>query len=1148
MKPSTKLAPRSTASLVDSTEYKKIKIEDIRSLEEISKLIDNFLNTSKFNTTVLDEISRHARNLKFKDSLPSCIRNKYGMIDRSRASALRSEGLEITYLEALGRITDNLELQRIDNFSDDLKIIKQKIALILKAEKDPKTKTYQQVLGEFAKLPATTNFTQNIAWLYVDKLAKRIVEEAQNANLASLDFKKREDRYYFGNSLLKIGELSRELIEFANYGKESGLFSFLKKIRNEAAHSSIFMTDNLSAEQEVALRELRDILQNDFSTIASRVQNSDKSYNIKLCEESEKNWQKNFMQLFFSKDKDNPLAYVTKFSFNAEHFNLLTNDQKIIAHSLIHCLDDIVFIKKILENSSIDEVQKQSIIEFAIVKIANSLNDANKSGNNLLENYGKNAIMLRNSWLETVLSRNQKIAHGVIDSVPSLSLQDLAKNITAIGMDLNALLRITTFRLDDTYKDIESNPSDYRHRRLLIYLAKSHLDIGNDLAAREILEKTLSYFDSETPILDINKISSLKELIYSQANHDFVSKILVSGQYFEQRENFENIEIVGALFAHAISHSNITQLFDLQVENGVSLSKAIESLSSKEQEKIRVLIAADYFDIKHQILAFLTQTYKDRESNAEILNDIYNKMSNLEKKFFGYPLDQTLLLQGNLMNSLGDSNEALEKFRQITIKDNDNLSSQIEYLVHFTTIPNISQSEARLSLQRAEELSNRPDADSIIKIKPLVAIVKFESENGDFAKASLYLKKLKNFFKEHQDDFRGFGNRYIDLKESIIRAEICFICARYSLGKEVPLIQEDIELIDEICDDIKYISDSRGKDHDYNNDELQSHIEALATTLDYLSLNQFDKTLARNLSQKSKSILEMYQTSIPDVAAVKEITDITKQLGQLFSNKNNLAKIHNTLDDLYDKIISFDKNCKNQNFKQSESFKGMIKDVSDMIFYSASETNHKDSYRRLTKSFILKDLFQVPKNKKELRLMALCKSCLTSVDKEKNVLESIKIIEEAKLLPVDELAVEIGVHKLAGDLYHHVGDFSEAIKNYRFVLENIPEPQLKEATQTLIANSLAGAREEKIKFKAIEDTVLKAYQKIKDKSTMSCLTISNTSITTNDLKKYLQKELKVEQVVVNKLGNRTIECLLDDESKEKLNKKIEMQKQSSLGR
>lgn len=205
------------SSALQLTQMNADKLQDLECLEKISSLIKTLDFSDEDLAEKFNEISNLAKKIKYKDSSADYIRNKYGFIDRNKNSSLRQGGLEINYLEALSNLEKTINFsEKIDSWKDDLKIIEQKISLILEAEKDPKTKTPNEVYNEFALMPKPQNFIFDVGNAYSSKIAQKLLAVIRDEKILKLDFQDRQDRYYFSNVLLKVGELSRELIDFVN--------------------------------------------------------------------------------------------------------------------------------------------------------------------------------------------------------------------------------------------------------------------------------------------------------------------------------------------------------------------------------------------------------------------------------------------------------------------------------------------------------------------------------------------------------------------------------------------------------------------------------------------------------------------------------------------------------------------------------------------------------------------------------------------------------------------------------------------------------------------------------------------------------------------------------------------------------------------
>ncbi|KTD42368.1 hypothetical protein [Legionella quateirensis] len=225
------------------TKAQQDKTEDLKTLEHLVLLIEQMeqLSEEKLDDLpqLFKEISRLAKSISYNDKGEHAhhyIRNKYGNINRHDNAKRRPNGLELTYLSALDQIIstefDKLTIrQGLQDLKNDFRNIKNKIRSILNAERN--NKSPGSILAGFKISPHLIALVQ---YTYSQKHIHRISSLLNDLHSLDLDYENKEHRYYLGRVLARIGELSKELIDFLNFGKDSGVFTFFKKIRDKLAH------------------------------------------------------------------------------------------------------------------------------------------------------------------------------------------------------------------------------------------------------------------------------------------------------------------------------------------------------------------------------------------------------------------------------------------------------------------------------------------------------------------------------------------------------------------------------------------------------------------------------------------------------------------------------------------------------------------------------------------------------------------------------------------------------------------------------------------------------------------------------------------------------------------------------------------------
>jgi|GEM_PF-6395720 len=239
--------PTQTSSAINKA--RQDKAQDLENLNAISASIDAILMLlPDGNTEILFElfkkISQLSKSISFNDTgeySHQYIRNKYGTINRAQQAKRRPNGLELTCLAVLDSIEctgkDSAILKEISTpLLNDFKLIKSKIELIITREKEGNNAS--KLPDSFKEASTLISLT---SYCHSRKLITNLVTDTNDKNLVTLDFKNREHRYYFGRVLTKLGETSKELIDYINYEKESGLFTAFKKFRDQIGHGYFAM-------------------------------------------------------------------------------------------------------------------------------------------------------------------------------------------------------------------------------------------------------------------------------------------------------------------------------------------------------------------------------------------------------------------------------------------------------------------------------------------------------------------------------------------------------------------------------------------------------------------------------------------------------------------------------------------------------------------------------------------------------------------------------------------------------------------------------------------------------------------------------------------------------------------------------------------
>ncbi len=242
------------------------KKTDLEKLVEICALIDQFNKKNESleqHRKLLCEIGVRAKAIEYDDKNKSSIRNKYGDKDRSNDAADRKGGVEFYHLGALQKVGGYFAENRLPAVKSGLSNVKKKLKFIIKLERNEGKLKYEDILKEFENIDNSA-FHGVIRDFYCVDLLKEIHRILDDDLMKSLDFSKREDRYYFGRVLSVIGELSREFEGFTtSENNNNNMFRFFKFIRDKKmAHLRNAFVDDLEESRVVALNLLRSVVEN----------------------------------------------------------------------------------------------------------------------------------------------------------------------------------------------------------------------------------------------------------------------------------------------------------------------------------------------------------------------------------------------------------------------------------------------------------------------------------------------------------------------------------------------------------------------------------------------------------------------------------------------------------------------------------------------------------------------------------------------------------------------------------------------------------------------------------------------------------------------------------------------------------------------
>ncbi len=818
--PASSTAAKSSSQLTGGASSSKAgedRLEDLNSLAAINNLIEQFLSTRPGNIEILRQIGSIAQQIKFKDSDPTCVRNKYGLVDRSRGAARREGGLELNHLEALAKIFGDEShaasssssvsssaaslATGIEAWQGDLFVIRQKISLILEAEKELTAKNYDQVLARFSTLPKTINFQREVGQRYVAKIRAKILEIAHDSILPSLNFASREDRYYFGNVLLKVGELSKELIDFSDVKQDGNLLSFFKQIRNLMLHLPQAMIDGFDATSQNYLQLAKDeLLPKLVEKIGTLNLETGAELVPQIIPEAEKELQKAIKSIF---KKTKSGAKKDEAVEEGEREDVSVKNKEEINAGLLIALSELEYLRLVQNSASINPEKKSYILQFCAAKIALCLNDVGKFADTPLQTHTQNAPIFRDSMARTVAARNHGIAHDIFGFDENNFLKNIESNALTIRQDLESLLEISYFDRSGLDGANAKNIFDLKSRSLARDIAHQHLRLGNYAEAKSILEQTFA----------------------SLANEEAAQTVAAG------------------------------------VLGGKRFSSSHEAFSFYEK----------YLQLKHDTLRSLGHTNLVMEKNAEAL-DAYNKAGEIERTTNGEVSNQTLLSQGLLLGKLKRAAESRQKFNEVIARPNGG-RDVIQALLHQagTLQEGGFVAEARANFQKLELNLGSNLIGPAEKITILTDIAVFEIQNGGSKQKALsLLKSAQELFEKNQGHLKDhYGNDFVEVEKKILGAEMIILMQPYKVTNPAQMYAvanavtaEDVGSLNRLCDKVEKFRRA------YNIIQAEipkSLVEGLAMTFFNIASNAEggtsplrDPELVLKFNQNALSLLQAY--------------------------------------------------------------------------------------------------------------------------------------------------------------------------------------------------------------------------------------------------------------------------------------------------
>ena len=244
-----------SVAIEQTAESKKEKKEkDLEKLFEIYEILKQFRGDSVEEALdTLGGVGARARLINYDMSDKECIRNKYSTVDAfGNGREPRANGINFIEFKHLGDLIERKLLKGeevsscLEKIKSDLATTVNKILFVFfqEREKIAKDSALAKKLEEICaanKQPAGLGEElpniPKLARLHYDKLVMRsILEELKLFEEAHLDFSRREDRYYWGRILVKVGELLHP-DELSDSYRLSETFKPITKLRSQLIHA-----------------------------------------------------------------------------------------------------------------------------------------------------------------------------------------------------------------------------------------------------------------------------------------------------------------------------------------------------------------------------------------------------------------------------------------------------------------------------------------------------------------------------------------------------------------------------------------------------------------------------------------------------------------------------------------------------------------------------------------------------------------------------------------------------------------------------------------------------------------------------------------------------------------------------------------------
>ena len=253
--------------LAKDAETEEANAKDLLLLLEMLSRLRDIKNNAHLSSDQILELADIASQITYMEKNENCVRNKYGTVNRAKQCIELVGGIAFMQMAWMRHVAPpllgDLSAEEKTSMYADFAIIKQKIDDVrLHLTKNISTEI------DMTAWQRENTFLNWIELRYLDRLIIKLKEVLLDPKLShypeqsNLNFGCRENRYYFGTVLTRVGELCNDLLFLSCCCKDVD-FYFFKRLRNNMMHehkamhtASIGMQEYLYVIQALLCRGL----------------------------------------------------------------------------------------------------------------------------------------------------------------------------------------------------------------------------------------------------------------------------------------------------------------------------------------------------------------------------------------------------------------------------------------------------------------------------------------------------------------------------------------------------------------------------------------------------------------------------------------------------------------------------------------------------------------------------------------------------------------------------------------------------------------------------------------------------------------------------------------------------------------------------